>query len=111
MSIPNIFKHSAVVEILAFTFVFVLAGSMLHRYVGGPSLYDGSVANYYSPMESPEQSDDEEGKDDMAYPAGGVRIPKHYRKKINYSERVSIYCAFYYFNKMLAADERLELDK
>ena len=61
---------------------------MLHRYVGGPSLYDGSVANYYSPLESPEASDDEDAKDDLAYPSGGVRIPKSYKKKKTYSEKV-----------------------
>jgi len=65
-----------------------LTGSMLHRYVGGPSLYEGSVANYYSPMESPLQSDDEEGKDELAYPSGKVRIPKNYKKKKNFSEKV-----------------------
>ena len=62
-------------------------GSMLQRYVGGPSLYEGSVANYYSPMESPEASDDEGGRDD-AYPAVGVRIPKLYKKKKGYTEKV-----------------------
>jgi len=61
-------------------------GSMLQRYVGGPSLYEGSVANYYSPMESPEASDDE-GKDEV-YPSGGVKIPKNYRKKKVYTEKV-----------------------
>ena len=44
-------------------------GSMLQRYVGGPSLYEGSVANYYSPMESPEASDDE-GKMKCTHPVG-----------------------------------------
>jgi hypothetical protein len=60
---------------------------MLQRYVGGPSLYEGSVANYYSPMESPEPSDDE-GNDEIAYPSAGVKIPKHYNKKKIYSEKV-----------------------
>ena len=61
-------------------------GSMLQRYVGGPSLYEGSVANYYSPMESPDTSDNE-GKDEV-YPSGGVKIPKNYRKKKVYTEKV-----------------------
>ena len=70
--------------------VISTTGSMLQRYVVGPSLYDGSVANYYSPMESPEPSDDEDGKEELAYPSGGVRIPKSYKKKKNYSEKVSM---------------------
>ena len=45
------------------------------------------MANYYSPMESPEASDDEGGRDD-AYPAVGVRIPKLYKKKKGYTEKV-----------------------
>jgi hypothetical protein len=61
-------------------------GPMLQRYVGGPSLYEGSVANYYSPMESPEPSDDE-GKDEV-YPSGGVKIPKNYKKKKVHTEKV-----------------------
>jgi len=52
-------------------------GGMLQRYIAGSTLYEGSVGNFYSPFESPDNSDDED--DDME--VSGVRVPKRFRRK------------------------------
>ena len=52
-------------------------GGMLQRYMAGSTLYEGSVGNFYSPFESPDNSDDED--DDME--VSGVRVPKRFRRK------------------------------
>ena len=52
-------------------------GGMLQRYMAGSTLYEGSVGNFYSPFESPDNSDDED--DDME--VSGVRVPKIFRRK------------------------------
>ena len=51
---------------------------MVQRYVnedGTASVWEGSVANFYSPMESPEDSGDELEEDTH------VRIPKKFKRK------------------------------
>lgn len=55
-------------------------GGMLQRYIEGSTLYEGSVGNFYSPMESPDVSDDEfeDTSTDL-----GVRIPGKFRRKRN----------------------------
>eukprot|EP00092_Neocalanus_flemingeri_P066212 GFUD01080632.1.p1 GENE.GFUD01080632.1~~GFUD01080632.1.p1 ORF type:complete len:584 (-),score=214.52 GFUD01080632.1:166-1821(-) len=52
-------------------------GGMLQRYIEGSTLYEGSVGNFYSPFESPDNSDDE----DEDVEESGVRIPKRFRRK------------------------------
>jgi len=52
------------------------SGGMLDRYVAGSTLYEGSIRNFYSPFESPENSDNEEEVEDS-----GIRIPKRFRRK------------------------------
>jgi len=53
-------------------------GGMLERFMTGSTLYEGSVGNFYSPFETPENSDDEE--EDLVEESG-VRIPKRFRRK------------------------------
>jgi len=53
-------------------------GGMLQRFMDGDTLYEGSVGNYYSPFETPENSDDE---DEDFVEESGVRIPKRFRRK------------------------------
>jgi len=55
-------------------------GGMLQRYIEGSTLYEGSVGNFYSPMESPDVSDDE--CDDTSTDSG-IRIPGKFRRKRN----------------------------
>jgi len=54
-------------------------GGMLQRYIEGSTLYEGSVANFYSPMESPDMSDIEE--DSGISDDNGVRIPRRFKRK------------------------------
>lgn len=53
-------------------------GGMLQRFIAGSTLYEGSVGNFYSPFETPENSDDE-GEEEVQH--SGVRIPKRFRRK------------------------------
>eukprot|EP00092_Neocalanus_flemingeri_P085541 GFUD01107644.1.p1 GENE.GFUD01107644.1~~GFUD01107644.1.p1 ORF type:complete len:594 (+),score=194.46 GFUD01107644.1:46-1827(+) len=53
-------------------------GGMLQRFIEGSTLYEGSVGNYYSPFESPDNSDGEDVKET------GVRIPKRFRRKMDH---------------------------
>jgi len=55
-------------------------GGMLQRFIEGTgtTLYEGSVGCYYSPLETPEDSDDE---DDELLVVSGVRIPRKFRRK------------------------------
>ena len=53
-------------------------GGMLERFIEGTTLYEGSVGNFYSPFETPENSDDE---DEDISDDSGVRIPRRFRRK------------------------------
>merc|ERR1719186_1827382 len=53
-------------------------GGMLQRYIEGSTLYEGSVGNFYSPMETPDVSDDE--CEDTSTDSG-IRIPGKFRRK------------------------------
>ena len=53
-------------------------GGMLRRFIEGSTLYEGSVGNFYSPFETPENSDDE---DDDPMEVFNVQIPKRFRRK------------------------------
>lgn len=55
-------------------------GGMLHRYIEGSTLYEGSVGNFYSPFESPDHSDNE---DDDFSEDSGIRIPRRFRRRRN----------------------------
>ena len=57
-------------------------GGMLQRFMEGSTLYEGSVGNFYSPFESPEVSDDEEGEEDHG--SHGVKIPRRFRRKADH---------------------------
>ena len=52
-------------------------GGMLQRFIEGSTLYEGSVGNFYSPFESPDNSDNE----DEDFEVSGVRVPKRFRRK------------------------------
>jgi len=55
-------------------------GGMLHRYIEGSTLYEGSVGNFYSPFESPDHSDNE---DDDFSEDSGIRIPRKFKRRRN----------------------------
>ena len=62
---------------------------MLQRYVDG-SLWDGSVANFYSPLESPEDSGDE------VEDASLVTVPKKFKRKTPLNSKVlTLACNIY----------------
>jgi len=52
-------------------------GGMMQRFIEGSTLYEGSVGNFYSPFESPENSDNE----DQELEESGVRVPRRFRRK------------------------------
>jgi hypothetical protein len=54
------------------------SGGMLQRYIEGSTLYEGSIGNFYSPMESPDHSDDD---DDEVSNDSGIRIPGRFRRR------------------------------
>ena len=52
-------------------------GGMMERFMGGSTLYEGSVGNFYSPLSmSPANSDDEDDEDQVT----GIRIPRKYKR-------------------------------
>ena len=57
-------------------------GGMLQRFMEGSTLYEGSVGNFYSPFESPEVSDDEDGEEEPG--SHGVKIPRRFRRKADH---------------------------
>jgi len=57
-------------------------GGMLQRYIEGSTLYEGSVANFYSPMESLENSSDEE-EEGQIHEDTGIRIPRRFKRRKN----------------------------
>ena len=59
-------------------------GSMLHRYVAdaASSLWDGSVANFYSPLETPEDSGDELEEGTL------VTVPRKFKRKMPLNQKV-----------------------
>jgi len=56
------------------------AGGMLERYIAGSTI-DGSIANFYSPMESLENSEDEDDGDISE--DSGIRIPRRFKRRRN----------------------------
>jgi len=54
-------------------------GGMLQRFVAGSTLYEGSVGNFYSPFESPDNSDEEDEVE-----LHGISVPKRFRRKIGH---------------------------
>ena len=51
--------------------------SVMERFIEGSTLYEGSIGNFYSPFESPNNSDDEDDEDEDT----GVRIPRRFRRR------------------------------
>ena len=62
-------------------------GGMLQRFIEGSTLYEGSVGNFYSPFESPDNSDDE----DEDLEVSGVRVPKRFRRKKDHPITSQVY--------------------
>ncbi len=58
------------------------AGDLLRRCVEAGSVWGESVANFYSPLESPEDSGDEMEEGTL------VRIPKRFKRKTPLSQKV-----------------------
>lgn len=52
-------------------------GGIMQRFMTGSTLYEGSVGNFYSPAESPNNSEDEEEEMEVS----GVRVPRRFRRK------------------------------
>lgn len=65
------------------------SGAMLSRYMEAGSLWDGSVGNFYSPLESPEDSGDEMDEET------GVVVPRKFRRREPLSEQVTRECRTY----------------
>jgi hypothetical protein len=55
-------------------------GGMLQRFIAGSTLYEDTVGNFFSPFESPANSDDE----DADLEVSGIRVPKRFRRKKNH---------------------------
>ena len=55
---------------------------LVERFLAGSTLYEGSLGNFYSPMESPELSDEENEEEGGA--GGGVRVPRRFRRKADH---------------------------
>lgn len=62
-----------------------VAADLLRRCVEGGSVWGESVANFYSPLESPEDSGDEMEEATM------VRVPRRFKRKTPLSQKVSAY--------------------
>ena len=76
-------------------------GGMLQRFMEGSTLYEGSVGNFYSPFESPEVSDDEEGEEDHG--SHGVKIPRRFRRKADhpFSDQVGTFAFSNLYHSLL----------
>ena len=60
------------------------------RYGHGSTLYEGSVGNFYSPVESPNNSDDDDdGIEAEFVDIDNVRVPRHFvRRNKHYTSQV-----------------------
>lgn len=77
-------------------------GSVLSRYMEG-SLWAGSVGDFYSPLESPEDLGDEDEYEEGSH----VRVPRKFRRKTPLSEAVSVLnICLYYFNLTITYPRR-----
>ena len=54
--------------------------SLLPRYLQGSTLYEGSVGNFYSPLQSPQDSGDEEEEE---LEVAGLRVPRRFVRRRN----------------------------
>jgi len=59
-------------------------GGMLERFVEGSTLYEGSVGNFYSPFESPANSDVEDDEETVVVHSSPVIVPKAFRRRTNH---------------------------
>ena len=60
---------------------------MMKRFMGGSTLYEGSVGHFYSPCESPDNSDTEDEEPRLA----GVQVPKRFKRKRNHVFTSQVY--------------------
>jgi len=53
--------------------------TLLPRFLQGSTLYEGSVGNFYSPLQSPHDSGDEEEEEELV--VAGLRVPGKFRRR------------------------------
>ena len=53
--------------------------TLLPRFLQGSTLYEGSVGNFYSPLQTPHDSGDEEEEEELV--VAGLRVPGKFRRR------------------------------